>query len=151
MWHSIIVFYIKKSRCYSSLNPILQGNNNFYHDLYSTASVFITKLCLWKTQLTSGVTTHFPSLSNHQDNVSIATYNRLIGNLIPKFESRIDVINSFLPLMKRFATSMTIEAATASVNFQLGLIDLQSDVELKNAFKSKSLLILESGSGRKLF
>ena len=35
---------------------------------------------------------------------------------------------------------MTIEVATASDNFQLELQDLRSNVEVKNAFKSKGLL-----------
>ena len=42
--------------------------------------------------------------------------------------------------MKKFATPMTIEPATASDNFQFKLLDLQSDVKLKEAFKSKGLL-----------
>ena len=42
--------------------------------------------------------------------------------------------------MKIFATPMIIEADNASDNFRLELLNLQSDVELKEAFKSKSLL-----------
>ena len=47
--------------------------------------------------------------------------------------------------MKTFAASMTIEAATASDNFQLELLDLESDGKLKETFKSKDLLDFCSG------
>ena len=44
--------------------------------------------------------------------------------------------------MKIFATSMTVEVVTTSDNFQLELlaVGLQSEVELKKAFKTKGLL-----------
>ena len=44
---------------------------------------------------------------------------------------------------------MIIKAATASDNFQLELLDLQSDVELKEALKVKVFLTLEPSSRKK--
>ena len=124
----------------SSLNRTLQGNNKLCHDLYSTASAFVKKLCLWKTQLASGVTTHFPPLSNHKTSGSFDVYNRIIGNLIDEFERRISGMNSSLPFMKMFATPMSVDATTAPDNFQLELLEMNSDVELRQVFESESLL-----------
>ena len=122
-----------------SLNRTLLGNK-FCHDLYSTTSAFIKKLCLWETQLASGVTTHFPTLSNHKTNGCFDVYNRLIGNLIVEFERRISEINFSLPLMKIFANPMSIDATISPDNYQSELLDMQSDVELRQAFHSEGLL-----------
>ena len=43
----------------------------------------------------------------------------LMGNLILEFECRIIEINSFSPLLKIFAISIIIEAATASDSFSI--------------------------------
>ena len=49
-------------------------------------------------------------------------------------------MNSFFPLMKIFANPVSIDATTAPDSYQLELLDMQSDVELKQAFHSKGLL-----------
>ena len=119
---------------------MLQGNNELCHDLYSTASAFIEKLCLWKTQLVSGETTHFPTLSNQNTNGSFDVYNKRISNLIDEFERRVSGINSSLPLMTMFSNPMSVGAMIASNNFLLEFIDMQSDVELTQVFQSEHLL-----------
>ena len=67
-------------------------------------------------------------------------YNRLISNLIDEFERCISEMNSFLPLIKMFANPMPTDATTAPDSFQLELLDMQSDVELRQAFQSEGLL-----------
>ena len=104
---------------FSSLNRLLQGNNKLCHDTYSAASVFVRKLNFWKKQLASGVSTLFPTLSNHR--VSVA-YNKLICSLIDELEGGIKRMNSFLPQMKIFATPMAIDVITAPDNFQLKIL-----------------------------
>ena len=42
--------------------------------------------------------------------------------------------------MKMFANPIAIDVATAPDNFQLELLDMQSDIELKQLFKSEDLL-----------
>ena len=139
-WVADLAFMVDITTHLSSLNRTLQGNNKFYHDLYSTASAFVKKLCLWKTQLASGVTTHFPTLSNHKSSGFFDVYNRIIGNLIDEFERRISEINSSLPFMKMFATPMSVDATIAPDNFQLKLLEMKSDVELRQVFESEGLL-----------
>ena len=97
-WVADLAFFVDITAHLSSLNRTLQGNNKLCHDLYSTATAFINKLCLWKTQLAGGVTTHFPTLSDHQTNGSFDEYNRLISNLIDEFNHHIDRMNAFLPI-----------------------------------------------------
>ena len=139
-WVAGLAFMVDITTHLSSLNCSLQGNNKRCQDLYSTASAFIKKLCLWKTQLASGVTTHFPTLANHKINESFNVYNILICNWIDEFERRINEINSFLPVMKMYANPMTINATNAPDNIQLELLDIESDVELRQAFQSEILL-----------
>ena len=108
--------------------------------MYSTASAFVKKLCLWKMQLASGVTTHFSTISNHKTSASFDAYNRITGYLIDEFERRISRMNSSLPLMKMFANPMSVDATTATYNFQLELLEIKSDVELRQAFESEGQL-----------
>ena len=49
-------------------------------------------------------------------------------------------MNSFLPLMKMFANPMSMDATTAYDSCQLELLDMQSDVKLRQAFQSEGLL-----------
>ena len=48
-------------------------------------------------------------------------------------------MNSFFPLMKMFANPMSINATTAPDNYQLELLDMQSDDELRQAFHGEGL------------
>ena len=100
----------------------------------------IKTLCLWKTRLAGGVTTHFPTLSDHRTNGSFEAYNKLISNLIDEFNRSINGMHSFLPMMKMFSNPIAVNVATASDNFQLELLDMQSNIELKQLFQSEDLL-----------
>ena len=140
VWVADLAFFVDITAHLSSLNPTLQGNSKLCHDLYSTSTAFVNKLCLWKTQLAGGITTHFPTLSDHRTNGSFEAYYRLISNLIDEFNRRINEIISFLPIMKMFANPIAINVASAPDNFQLELLDMQSDIELKQLFQSEDLL-----------
>jgi len=100
----------------------------------------IKTLCLWKTRLAGGVTTHFPTLSDHRTNGSFEAYNKLISNLIDEFNRSINGMHSFLPMMKMFSNPIAVNVATAPDNFQLELLDMQSNIELKQLFQSEDLL-----------
>ena len=138
-WGADLAFMVDITTHLLSLNRTLQGSNKLCHNLYST-SVFIKKLCLWKLQLASGATNHFPTLSNHKTKGGFDAYNRFISNLINEFEHRISGINSSLPLMKIFKNPMSIDVTTSPDNFQLELLDIQSDIGLREAFQSEGLL-----------
>ena len=47
---------------------------------------------------------------------------------------------SFLPMMKMFANPTAVNVASAPDNFQLELLDMQSDIKLKQLFESEDLL-----------
>ena len=49
-------------------------------------------------------------------------------------------MNSFLPKMKMFANPIAVNVTSAPDNFQLELVDMQSDIELKQLFQSEDLL-----------
>jgi len=48
-------------------------------------------------------------------------------------------MHSFLPMMKMLSNPIAVNVATAPVNFQLELLDMQSDIELKQLFQSEDL------------
>ncbi|XP_076820935.1 general transcription factor II-I repeat domain-containing protein 2-like [Clavelina lepadiformis] len=140
VWIADLAFFVDITTHLSTLNRTLQGNSKFCHNLYSTAIAFVNKLCLWKTQLAGGVTIHFPTLSDHQTNGSFEAYSRLISNLIDEFNHRINGMSLFLPMMNMFANPIAVNVATAPDSFQLELLDMQSDIELKQLFRSEDLL-----------
>ena len=49
-------------------------------------------------------------------------------------------MNSSLSLMETFANPISVDVTTAPDNFQLELLDMQSDIELRQAFNSEGLL-----------
>ena len=49
-------------------------------------------------------------------------------------------MNSLLPMMKMFSNPIAVNVATAPDNFQLELLDMQSDIGLKQLFQSEDLL-----------
>ena len=75
----------------------------------------------------------FLTLSNHP-------VSKLVSNLIDEFERRISEINSFLPRTKILETPTAIDATTTPNSFQLELLNLQEDVEVKGIFQSEGLL-----------
>ena len=46
VWVADLALFVDITAHLSSLNLTLQGNNKLCHDLYSTATAFINKLCL---------------------------------------------------------------------------------------------------------
>ena len=58
-------------------------------------------------------------------------------NLIDEFNRRINGMNFFLPIMKMFANPIAVNVASAPDNFQLELLHAQSDIELKQLFRSE--------------
>ncbi|XP_076825048.1 general transcription factor II-I repeat domain-containing protein 2-like [Clavelina lepadiformis] len=91
-------------------------------------------------ELAGDVTIHFPTLSDHRTNGSFEAYSRLISNLIDEFNRRINGMSLFLPMMNMFANPIAVKVATAPDSFQLELLDMQSDIELKQLFRSEDLL-----------
>ena len=49
-------------------------------------------------------------------------------------------MNFFLPMMKIFANTIAVNVTSAPDNFQLELLDMQSDIELEQSFQSVDLL-----------
>jgi len=94
----------------STLNCTLQGKDRLCHELYSTVSGFITKLCFLKTQIEHGTFTYFPSLFKHKDGGSNKEYNTINGDLTHKLKCRFNNIESCLPLMKIFSEPVDIDA-----------------------------------------
>lgn len=93
---------------------------------------------LFKPKLSTGFTNHFLTFLYHRDGGSFDMYNRLISDLIDEFAL------SFSPMMKTFATLITIEVTTSPDKFQLELQGIRSDVDLKQAFQSETLLEISS-------
>ena len=60
--------------------------------------------------------------------------------LINEFEHRISKMNSSSTSMKIFANPMSMDVTTTPDHFQLELLDIQSDIGLREAFQSEGLL-----------
>uniref|UniRef100_H2YAK2 DUF4371 domain-containing protein n=1 Tax=Ciona savignyi TaxID=51511 RepID=H2YAK2_CIOSA len=144
VWVVDLACFVDITTHLSSLNRTLQGNNKFCHDLYSTATAFINKLCLWKTQLAGGVTAHFPTLSNHRTNgsfeicdleVEICQHLAVLkNNFAGYFEG---VISNSTALWVTFPLEAKLESIADDDPCKDELIDLQCSTTLHSKFLCK--------------
>ena len=139
-WVADLAFLVDITSHLSTLNLSLQSKNIFCHELYSAVDAFIKKLHLWKSQLQNGNTDHFITISNHKKYCFFEKYTAVIENLLRQFKYRLDKLPNFQYNMQLFATPLSLNAADAPCEFQMELLDLQSDLQLKENFKSENLV-----------
>lgn len=139
-WIADLGFMVDITGHLSSLNIQLQGREKLCHDLHKSVSTFIQKLKLWKSNVEVGNFNHFKFLSENCESANISAVVEIFETLISNFEWRIKDINSVLPEMKLFVTPMFVDPSLAPQDFQMELIELQSDIELQGLFKHEKLL-----------
>lgn len=88
---------------------------------------------------------HFTILSKRNaEMVNHEKYSALIGTLIDEFKQRFEDFRKHSDELKLFADPFVTEASDVKDEFQLELIDVQNDCELKRAFTENNLLTFYS-------
>jgi hypothetical protein len=90
-WLLDLSFLIDLTAKLNELNTELQGENKTIIKMIGNIDSFEGKLQLWKTQLTKGVLTHFPSVQSRADGTFDApVYILCIDKLLKGFERRFE-------------------------------------------------------------
>lgn len=143
-WVCDLSFLVDITQHLNELNTKLQGKNNMIHNLFYLIKSFEVKLILWQSQLTSGLLTHFSTMNSFaassEQPINFTKYASLIENLQNEFKRRFQDMRKFEKLFDMFALPFTTDVEIVPIDFQMELIDLQSNSELKTKFSEVSLL-----------
>ena len=123
----------------NALNVRLQGKHNLIHNLFDQVTAFERKLELWNQQVKERNFAHFPSLKQCAP-VNTDKYCSSLSTLQSEFNARFQDFRSSENMMRIFSSPFTVEIATAPIELQMELIDLQSHSELLNRFRDVGLL-----------
>jgi hypothetical protein len=94
-WLLDLAFLIDLTAKLSELNTELQGEKKTIIKMIGTIDSFKGKLQLWKTQLTKGVLTHFPSVQSHADGTfNASVYILCIDKLLKDFKRRLKTLST---------------------------------------------------------
>ena len=134
-WITKLAFLTDITSHLNSLNFKLQGSNQLINELYQDIVVFEKKLQLWENQLEKKNFAHFPRLQKHQtEDTSI--FVTFIRELQQQFVDRFADMHAKKNDFKLFAQPFDITPDDVSEEFQMELIDLQSNEFLKSSFHS---------------
>ena len=125
----------------ADLNLKLQGKEQFVNKMFEYISALILKLNLLKEQLAQKKAVHFPCLSTRPvATVDHAKYSALLNNLIEKFETRFEDFRRNSVDMKVFGNPFEVDYSIVPHAFQMELIDIQNNTDLKTAFGQNDFL-----------
>ncbi|XP_065668179.1 general transcription factor II-I repeat domain-containing protein 2A-like [Hydra vulgaris] len=136
-----LAFLIDMTQMLMELNLKLQGKDQLISKLFENVETFVLKLKLLKQQLSSKVLVHFKALSERNINIIYSErYCTLILKLIDEFDTRFCDFKKVKNELDLFAHPFSIKAETVRNEFQMELIELQNNKDLKEAYKDVELL-----------
>ena len=136
-WLLDLCFLVDITKKLNKLNHKLQGKDKLITDSFEDIQAFITKLKLYKRQLTSENAVHFPLLySFNCDNKDFTKYSGEITKLVKAFQERYAYLRKFDQLFKIFVCPFDAVIEEAPDNLQLELIDHRTSTELKSLFRT---------------
>lgn len=144
-WVRDLAFMVDITQHLNNLNKTLQGRKHVVTQYYDCITAFKLKLSLWKTQLSSGETVHFPCLRAvvgpriGKRNAGMARYADHITVLAQEFERRFQVFSELQQEFAFFRSPFTVKASDMPADIQLEIIDLQCDSDMRRKFESVGL------------
>lgn len=139
-WMCDFGFLIDMTQHLNNLNVELQGKGQFINNLYDKIQGFERKLKLWKQHLLQNNLSHFPHLE--KENVTTPQkYAQYIDILINEFQLRFQMFKNEKTAvsMKMFSSPFNIDVDTVPEDFQMEVIDMQNNTDLKNVFFSVNI------------
>lgn len=141
LWLNDCAFLVDITKHLSDLNVKLQGENQTVNKLYEHVVAFIQTLQLFKTQLDVNKCVHFATLSSRlPETVDYTRYSSLISRLKNEFETRFNDFKVGLDSIKLCSDPFSVDANNVSDQYQLELIQLQNNAEIKRAFAGHDLI-----------
>ncbi|XP_029654579.1 general transcription factor II-I repeat domain-containing protein 2-like [Octopus sinensis] len=136
-WLIDLTFLVDITEHLNTLNKNLQGRNKVVTQYFECTQAFTMKLMLWETQLTVGNTEHFSCLKSVisiTSNVDVSRYKVKITGLLQQFETRFEIFRELEKEFTVFRSPFAANITHLAANLQLEIIDLKSDLDLKNKF-----------------
>ncbi|XP_053577946.1 G patch domain and ankyrin repeat-containing protein 1 isoform X1 [Bombina bombina] len=144
-WLNDLAFFVDMTKYLAELNMKLQEQDQLVNKLYEHVQAFIQKLELIQKQLVMKKVVYFPTLSTRRaETVNYERYFVLIGYLKDEFQHRFANIITHSEDLSVFSDPFATDAFTAHDKFQLELIGIQNDSNLKRAFVEHDLLTFYS-------
>ncbi|TWW71158.1 General transcription factor II-I repeat domain-containing protein 2A [Takifugu flavidus] len=136
---SDLAFMVDITKHLSELNIKLQGPNQLISSLLSNVKTFEVKLRLWQEQLERGNTVHFPTLQEQKPDV-MTEYAGECAKLVQAFDERFHDVKNIQRELDMFATPFNVQPSDVPDKFQMEIIELQNNNELKAKYNNLSLL-----------
>uniref|UniRef100_A0A674N6P6 SPIN-DOC-like zinc-finger domain-containing protein n=1 Tax=Takifugu rubripes TaxID=31033 RepID=A0A674N6P6_TAKRU len=136
---SDLAFMVDITKHLSELNIKLQGPNQLVSSLLSNVKIFEVKLRLWQEQLERGNTVHFPTLQEQKPDV-MTEYAGECAKLVQAFDERFHDVKNIQRELDMFATPFNVQPSDVPDKFQMEIIELQNNNELKAKYNNLSLL-----------
>ncbi|XP_012554783.2 general transcription factor II-I repeat domain-containing protein 2 [Hydra vulgaris] len=142
-WLNDLAFLVDITQMLMELNIKLQGKDQLISKLYENVETFVLKLKLLKQQLSQKSLIHFKTLSERNTNtVDYEKYCNLILKVIDEFDTRFCDFKEEKNELDLFSHPFSIKVETVRDEFQMELIELQNNKDLKDAYKDVELLEL---------
>ncbi|XP_056637725.1 general transcription factor II-I repeat domain-containing protein 2-like [Diorhabda sublineata] len=122
----------------NDLNLKLQKQGQLVNDLYSHLKAFQIKLRLWESQMQSGNSYHFNTLSAYE-NIAYAQYAEELKLLSEQFSNRFSDFKNMEECFNLFATPTKCNVQNAPIHLQMELIEIQENSLLKSKFEDVEL------------
>ena len=138
-WMTDLAFCIDITSHLNALNISLQGKDSLVTELFEKIKSFEKKLQLWRNQLENNNMYYFPTLRNEipQDSKK---YVNIILDIQIEFEARFQDFREHETSFALFASPFDIAVDEVLEGFQMELIELQCNADLKQKFRYSSLM-----------
>lgn len=143
-WLWKLAFFVDLTSHMNQLILKLQGETNLITDVFSHIKAFRTKLLLFERQLRSQNLGHFPCCAKFREESraefpsSFAT--EIVRDLQRQFHERFSDLDEKTDEIKMFQNPFDCCVDTLPSQYQLEIIDLQSDDMLKDKYREGSLM-----------
>ena len=128
----------------NQLNTKLQGSHQLVHTLFEAVKAFEVKLHILMTNLHQHKLDHFPTCKNANYATDISfpfeRYEALVANLLQEFERRFTDFRSNEMAIRLFGSPYLVDVENVPAEFQMELVELQSDSFMKQKFLEGNLV-----------
>lgn len=138
-WIRDLAFLVDITKHVNDLNVKLQGKDQHIGLLVSHTKAFEVKLRLWKMQLQANNLTHFPSLKSTSSPDS-SRYAEKVNSLSEEFAIRFSDIRQHSSQISLFVSPFEVDVLSAPDAYEMELVDLQCNSNLKEKFHAFSLV-----------
>ncbi|KAM9305583.1 general transcription factor II-I repeat domain-containing protein 2-like [Gastrophryne carolinensis] len=140
-WLMDLAFLVDITHELNVLNKRLQGQGQLVSAAYDSVRAFSTKLILWKDQLSQTNLCHFPACKSLIDSGTLFSHEEYVDVILrlqEEFDHRFADFKRHRATFQIFADPFSFDVQDAPPVFQIELIDLQCNSELKAKFRDVS-------------